>query len=153
MSNVGTHTRYRVITGKENDGGCYNDSLIHASNHEHGVHKGMKLTMKKDTMAESTILLWFQSAYVLRIKKPAYIQLGTCICWGKGELHSEQIADIRLKPVRRKVNSVRTCTIQRTLGNIVHHMTFLVMRIGKRQSTARSHTSGVSSTKFTKHDM
>jgi type II restriction/modification system DNA methylase subunit YeeA len=77
---LGTHTRHRDITGKDNADGCYNDSLIHASNHEHAVHKGMKLTMKKDTIAESTILLWFQSAYVLRIKKPAYFQLGTCIC-------------------------------------------------------------------------
>jgi hypothetical protein len=31
----------------------------------------MKLTKRENNMAASTILLWFQSAYVLRIKKPA----------------------------------------------------------------------------------
>jgi hypothetical protein len=68
----------------------------------------MGLTKKENSMTASTILLLFQRAYVLRIKKPAYIGSGMRVCLWEGYVHSEQMADIRLIAVRRRVSSVRT---------------------------------------------
>jgi hypothetical protein len=70
----------------------------------------MGLTRKENNIAASTILLWFQSAYVLRIKKPACIGSGGCYFFGEREVHSEEMTDIRLRAMRRKLSSARKCT-------------------------------------------
>jgi hypothetical protein len=49
------------------------------------------------------------------------------VCLWEGYVHSEQMADIRLIAVRRRVSSVRIGSHDRalTFQNSVHHMAFL----------------------------
>ena len=84
MSKVRTNTLFMVIRNKQNANGCYEDKLIHALNYEYEIYKGMGRTRKVASVVMITILLLFQSAHVLIIKKTAWIGSGVCMAgWGE----------------------------------------------------------------------
>jgi hypothetical protein len=64
----------------------------------------MRLTKAAVSIAPSTILFLLQRAYVLRMKKPEWIKLGGSSVTEEGEIHSEQIADIKAKAARELSN-------------------------------------------------
>jgi len=96
-----------IIRNKQSANGCYDDNLIHALNHEYEIYKGMGRTRKETRVVMTTILLLFQSAHVLIIKKPAWFGSRACVGWGKEGVHSEQMADTTAITARRKDNSER----------------------------------------------
>lgn len=68
-----------------------------------GCNEHIRLTRKAVSRAASTILLLFQSAYVLRTKNAgceSYEQYASVM--GEEEIHSEQTIDNRLKAVKVK---------------------------------------------------
>jgi hypothetical protein len=75
-----------------------------------------ELTKRTDSMAASKILFLFQSAYVLRMKKPGWIRSETHIFTGERNVHSEKMTDAIPRPVRGKwLPSARTYIHERTL--------------------------------------
>jgi hypothetical protein len=66
----GMHTWCGGKSGKGNNDGCCDGALIDTSTMSLGYDEGMGLTQKMVTINMSTTLFLFQSAYVLRMKKP-----------------------------------------------------------------------------------